>query len=92
MSSAVYPDTAMSSNPFENLRTSLSVDDQKYNYFDINKLNDERVNKLPYCIKVLLESAGKLTCQHQLFMIFAYKSFCRSVLTSVKSSGKKILF
>jgi hypothetical protein len=45
-------------NPFSSrLLTDLSVGSEKYQYYNINKLNDERIKKLPFSIKVLLESA-----------------------------------
>jgi len=39
------------------LLTDLSVNGKTYQFYDINKLNDERVARLPYSIRVLLESA-----------------------------------
>jgi len=35
----------------------LTVDGKQYKYFSLAKLNDERIAKLPYSIRVLLESA-----------------------------------
>jgi len=47
----------MESNPFDNIKKDLKVGDQTYHYFSLLDLNDERVQKLPYSIRVLLESA-----------------------------------
>ncbi|CAI4225625.1 unnamed protein product [Auanema sp. JU1783] len=44
-------------SPYKHIATSLTVDDKVYNFYDLNKLNDERVARLPYSIRVLLESA-----------------------------------
>lgn len=44
-------------NPFEHVRQELDVDGHKYNFYSLQALGDERVNKLPYSIRVLLESA-----------------------------------
>lgn len=44
-------------NPFSNLVQELNIDGQTYKYYSIIGLNDERVQKLPFSIRVLLESA-----------------------------------
>lgn len=44
-------------NPFENVVQQLEVEGKTYKYYSLTALNDERVNKLPYSIRVLLESA-----------------------------------
>lgn len=44
-------------NPFANLLTSLTVGEQTYKYYDLNKLEDPRIKHLPVSIKVLLECA-----------------------------------
>lgn len=44
-------------NPFQNVEQELQVGDKSYKYFSLPALNDERVNKLPFSIRVLLESA-----------------------------------
>ena len=44
-------------NPFANLKKTLTVGDKNYSYYDIQGLNDERLARLPYSIRVLLESA-----------------------------------
>lgn len=44
-------------NPFSKIETSLSVEGKDYKYFSFPALKDERVNKLPFSIRVLLESA-----------------------------------
>lgn len=37
--------------------SDFTVDDRTYKYFSLPALNDERYAKLPYSIRVLLESA-----------------------------------
>lgn len=44
-------------NPFEHVKQEIDVDGQKYHFYSLLGLKDERVNKLPYSIRVLLESA-----------------------------------
>lgn len=44
-------------NPFDNLLTEIEIAGAKYRYYDIKKLNDDRVTRLPVSIKVLLECA-----------------------------------
>lgn len=44
-------------NPFEHVKQEIDVDGQKYQFYSLLGLKDERVNKLPYSIRVLLESA-----------------------------------
>ncbi|XP_076340809.1 LOW QUALITY PROTEIN: cytoplasmic aconitate hydratase-like [Tachypleus tridentatus] len=50
---AVY----VSLNPFNHLLKTLNIDGQKYKYYDLLGLQDERYNRLPYSIRVLLEAA-----------------------------------
>ncbi|XP_052261439.1 cytoplasmic aconitate hydratase-like isoform X2 [Dreissena polymorpha] len=49
-------DTA-GSNPFARLRTPLQVDGEKFHFYSLPALKDKRYGKLPYSIRVLLESA-----------------------------------
>jgi len=35
----------------------MTVDDRTYKYYSLPALGEERYQKLPYCIRVLLESA-----------------------------------
>lgn len=46
----------MSANPFSNLKKSVDIQGDKYEYFDIKEI-DAKYNKLPFSIRVLLESA-----------------------------------
>lgn len=46
-------------NPFESLKSILEVEGKKFEYYSLKALNDERVEKLPYSIRILLESCGK---------------------------------
>jgi len=47
----------MTSNPFSNLVRELKVGSETYKYFSLPSLNDSRLKKLPFSIKILLESA-----------------------------------
>jgi len=44
-------------NPFVDLVKTLCVDDKDYKYYDVTALQDKRYDKLPFSIRVLLESA-----------------------------------
>ncbi len=45
-------------NPFDrSVKTSIEHAGQKHNFYKLPALGDSRVEKLPYSIKVLLESA-----------------------------------
>jgi aconitate hydratase len=46
-----------SSNPYDSIKEELDVDGQKYQFYNITKIEDENVKKLPVSIRVLLESA-----------------------------------
>lgn len=41
----------------QNLAAELKVGDETFKYYSLNKMNDKRIEKLPYSIRVLLESA-----------------------------------
>lgn len=40
----------------------VQLDAASYKFYSLKKLKDERLSKLPYSIRVLLESAGKDSC------------------------------
>lgn len=44
-------------NPFDHLLKELTVGGKTYKYYDMKGLNDPRLERLPYSIRVLLESA-----------------------------------
>ena len=44
-------------NPYDVLKEELEVDGQKYQFFNITKIESPEVAKLPVSIRVLLESA-----------------------------------
>ena len=44
-------------NPFQNVLQELQVEGQTYKYYSLPALNDPRVEKLPFSVRVLLESA-----------------------------------
>lgn len=46
-----------SSNPYESLLQSLTIDGHSYNYYSLKGLNDPRLEKLPFSIRILLECA-----------------------------------
>jgi aconitate hydratase len=46
-----------SAHPFESIKKDLQVGDKTYHYFDMVALGDERLAKLPFSVRVLLESA-----------------------------------
>jgi aconitate hydratase len=48
---------ASSSNPFAHLLQDLKVGERNFRFYNLQKLNDPRLAKLPYSIRVLLESA-----------------------------------
>lgn len=45
------------SNPFAHLKQELKAGDNTYQYFNLKDLKDERLDQLPFSIRVLLESA-----------------------------------
>jgi len=47
----------MSKNPYNNLIQELSINGETFRYYDLKGLNDERLNRLPFSIRILLESA-----------------------------------
>lgn len=44
-------------NPYEQVRQEIEVAGHKYHFYSLLALKDDRVAKLPYSIRVLLESA-----------------------------------
>jgi aconitate hydratase len=46
-----------SSNPFDKVLKELEVNGKTFKYYSLPALNDERVAKLPFSIRILLESA-----------------------------------
>jgi aconitate hydratase len=44
-------------NPYAKNYKQLKVEGKNYNYFSLPDLNDARLEKLPYSIRVLLESS-----------------------------------
>ena len=48
---------AASSNPYAHTLQNLIVGDQTYQYYSLKALNDPRIEKLPYSVRVLLECA-----------------------------------
>jgi len=48
---------AKAANPFQKVYSDLKVGDKTYHFYSLPKLADARVDKLPYSIRILLESA-----------------------------------
>ena len=46
-----------SSNPFQHLKQQLNCGENTYHYYNLKDLKDERLDNLPFSIRVLLESA-----------------------------------
>jgi len=46
-----------SANPFGHVKKDITVDGQTYQYYSLPDLGDERIQTLPFSIRVLLESA-----------------------------------
>ena len=46
-----------SANPYQSILQNIEVDGNTYKIYSLPALNDPRVNKLPFSIRVLLESA-----------------------------------
>ena len=44
-------------HPFANLHKSLDLNGKSYKYYDMVGLKDARIQKLPFSVRVLLESA-----------------------------------
>jgi aconitate hydratase len=47
----------LDNNPYKNLLKSLDVNGKQFKYFSLPDLKDARLAKLPFCVRVLLESA-----------------------------------
>ncbi len=45
-----------SANPFDHIKKDLTVGDKTYSYYSLKDLGDDRLEKLPFSIRVLLES------------------------------------
>ncbi len=48
---------AQSANTFEIFISDINVDGDIYKFYDLPKINDEKYFRLPFAIRVLLESA-----------------------------------
>ena len=44
-------------NPFEHVKQALTVGDETFHYYNLQAMKDARLEKLPFSIRVLLESA-----------------------------------
>lgn len=44
-------------NPFDSLLTSISIGSNSYKFYKIDQLDKQKLNRIPYSIRVLLESA-----------------------------------
>ncbi|MES1907012.1 MAG: Acyl CoA oxidase [Cercozoa sp. M6MM] len=61
------------SNVSEKCKSTLQIGDESFTIFDITKLNDERLEKLPVSIKVLLESAVRSNRESDVEKILAWQ-------------------
>jgi aconitate hydratase len=61
-------------NPYQALFKELKVGDKSYHYYDLLGLQDPRLEKLPFSIRVLLESAvrncDEFNVKSKFFQIF----------------------
>jgi aconitate hydratase len=72
-------------NPFQKVYSNLQVGDKTYHYYSLPKLADPRVAKLPYSIRVLLESAVR-NCDE-----FAVRSQdVQNIMNWVETSKKQV--
>lgn len=53
-------------NSFDKYLSTFSVNDQEYKYYDLTKLNDDRLDKLPFSIRILLEAAVRCCDEFQV--------------------------
>lgn len=44
-------------NAYNSLKSNLVLNGKKYEYFSLAKLEDKRVDSLPYSIRILLENS-----------------------------------
>ena len=83
-------------NPFGHLLNEIVVDGQTYRYYNLNGLKDERVNKLPYSIRVLLESALRncdefnVKCKYIKISLTSLKLLILRLFLTGKKALKKI--
>lgn len=46
-----------SKNPFDSLLTNVNIGNKSYRYYKIDQLDKQKLNRIPYSIRILLESA-----------------------------------
>ena len=46
-----------SKNVFDSLKTKISHNNKDYNFYSMKNLKDDRVDTLPYSVRVLLENS-----------------------------------
>jgi aconitate hydratase len=71
------------SNPYQHLLTDLKIGDQSYKYYSLPALNDPRIAKLPYSIRILLESAIRNCDEFEVL-----KKDVENILDWEKNAGK----
>ena len=74
-----------SNNPFDRLLTSLKVGSNDYKYYSFAALKDQRVQQLPYSIRILLESAIRNTDNYSI-----YEADVEKILDWVKTSKESV--
>ncbi|EFC38225.1 aconitase [Naegleria gruberi] len=72
-------------NPFESVARSLEVNGGKYKYFSLPELKDDRLDTLPFCIRVLLEN-----CVRNCDEFAVLKEDVEKILNWEESSKKSI--
>ena len=75
----------MDNNPFEEIKKELTVEDKTYQYYSLSDMNDYRVAKLPYSIRVLLESAIRNCDEFNIT-----KEHVEKILDWKNNAGKKV--
>ena len=48
---------ASSKNPYDRLLSKIEIDGKEYRYYSLKALEDPRVERLPFSIRILLEQA-----------------------------------
>jgi aconitate hydratase len=71
------------SNPYQHLLTDLKIGDKIYQYYSLPALNDSRIAKLPYSIRILLESAIRNCDEFEVL-----KKDVENILDWEKNAGK----
>nr|XP_022311960.1 probable cytoplasmic aconitate hydratase [Crassostrea virginica] len=77
--------TEGSPNPFEDIKKTTEIDGKTYSFFHLAELKDARYDKLPYSIRVLLESAVRNCDKFQI-----QKSDVENILNWEQNQGRSV--